>query len=118
MNLSLLCTGTLHIKVGRRTTIGGKTALESVYDTTTAQQVLHRRHRRVTFRRLASLHVGPFGRNHRPTSVRQRHDQIEPSPLIPVPKHRQGLSLQWMGGPGDLYKICEVVEMGSLCGGP
>src|SRR5690242_9575995 len=118
MKLSLLCTGTLHIKVGRRTPIGGKTALESVYDTTTAQQVLNGRHHRVTFRRIASLQVGPFRRNHRPTSVRQRHDQIEPSLLIPVPKHRQGIPLEWMGWPGDLYKICVVVEVGSVSGGP
>ena len=41
MKLSLICTGTLHNEVGRLTIIGGKTALESVYDGTTAEQVLH-----------------------------------------------------------------------------
>jgi hypothetical protein len=41
MKLSLVCTATLHVEVRRLANIAGKTALESVYDTTTPQQVLH-----------------------------------------------------------------------------
>ena len=41
MKLSLVCTRTLRNEVGRLPIVGGKTALESVYDSTTADQVLH-----------------------------------------------------------------------------
>jgi hypothetical protein len=40
MKLSLVCTGTLHIEAGRLPFFP-ETALESVYDDATAEQVLH-----------------------------------------------------------------------------
>ena len=41
MKLSLFCTGTLHSEIGLLAIIAGKTALESVYDSAAAPQVLH-----------------------------------------------------------------------------
>jgi hypothetical protein len=41
MKLSLVCTGTLHVEARRLAIVVHETALESVYDSAAAQQVLH-----------------------------------------------------------------------------
>jgi len=65
MKLSWIGMRTLQVQAGRRVMISGKTALESVYDSATAEQVLHRSHIGVAPRLHAftSVKVGPFRRN-------------------------------------------------------
>jgi hypothetical protein len=62
MKLSLVCTGTLQVQIRR---LANMAALESVYDTTTAQQVLYRTYDAgiACRRRRAPMPVGPFGWN-------------------------------------------------------
>lgn len=114
MKLSLLCTGTLHVQVRR---LANMAALESVYDTTTAQQVLYRTYAGIACRRRrAPMQIGPFGRNQRPASVRKHHDQLQSTALMPRPKNGKRLALEHMVWSSDLDVFREVVEVGSVCG--
>jgi hypothetical protein len=112
MKLSLVCTSTLHIEAGRLAIFCGEAALESVYDSATAEQVLHRSE--VSVVRLMwpviRLEVGPFGRNHRPASVRKDQNQLEASLTMRVTENGERLTLKWMLWTVD----CDVLEMGSV----
>ena len=116
MKLSLLCTGTLHVQVRR---LANMAALESVYDTTTAQQVLHGTYAGIACRRRrAPMQVGPFGRNERTASVGKQHDQVQAALLMPGPKNSKRLTLERMVWSSDLDVFRALVEVGSVCGLP
>jgi hypothetical protein len=112
MKLSLVCTSTLHIEAGRLAIFYGETALESVYDSATAEQVLHRSQVCVArpLRPAIPLEVGPFGRNHRPASVGKDQNQLEASLTMRVTENGERLTLKWMLWTVD----CDVLEMGSV----
>jgi hypothetical protein len=114
MKLSLVCTDTLHVQVRR---LANMAALESVYDTTTAQQVLHRTYAGIACRcRRAPMQVGPFGWNERPASVRKHHDQVQSAALMLGSQNSKRLTLESMVWSSDLDVFRGVVEVGSVCG--
>ncbi len=90
-------------------------ALESVYDTTTAQQVLYRTDAGIACRRRrAPMQVAPFGRNQRPASVGKHHNQVQSPALMPRSKNGKRLtreSMVWSSDP-DVFR--GVVEVGSV----
>jgi hypothetical protein len=65
MKLSRICMRTLHVQAGRLAIVSGETALESVYDSATAEQVLRRSHIGVAqrLRAFTSVKVCPFRGN-------------------------------------------------------
>ena len=113
MKLSLVCTGTLHVQIWR---LANMAALESVYDTTTAEQVLYRTHPAgITCRcRRAPMQIGPFRRNERPASVGKHHDHVQSSLLMPGPKNSKRLTFERMVWSSDLDVFGGVVEVGSV----
>jgi hypothetical protein len=113
MKLSLVCTGTLHVQIRR---LANMAALESVYDTTTAQQVLYGTYAGIAcWRPPAPMQVGPFGRNERPASVRKPHDHIQSAALMSGPQNSKRLTLERMVWSSDLDVFRGVVEVGSVC---
>jgi hypothetical protein len=92
-------------------------ALESVYDTMTAQQVLYGTDDGIACPcSRAPMQVGPFGRNQGPASVRQHYNQVQSAVLMPGPKNSKRLTLESMVWSSDLDVFRGVVEVGSVCG--